>query len=255
MVSVIVLAAGEGKRMNSDLPKPLHRVGGTPMVLHVINACAELSVRRIVVVVGHGADQMRSVVASEAPPWANVLFAEQTVRDGTGGATMIGLSALDKDEIPKHSTIIVVPGDTPLLRTATLNALVREHEGAGNAATLLSSVMDDATGYGRVVRDSGGNVIAIVEHRDATGEQLAITEINTGTYAFRAGLLGPALQRISNANSQSEYYLTDVIDILVSEGHRVGCVLAPADETAGVNDLAQLAHAESVLSARAEKGR
>ncbi len=231
---------------------------GREMVIHVIHALREIEITQTVVVIGHAAKQVSQVVATHAPKWSKISFAEQQVQRGTGDATIVGLSAIDKSvgtqtEIDDTSTIIVMPGDTPLLRTSTISDLVREHQQSNNAATLLTAFVDEPTGYGRIVRAKDDRVLQIVEERDATPEIRAINEINTGIFAFRRDLLGPALRRISNKNSQSEYYLTDVVEVLASMGHHVGSRTSPANEVAGVNDRWQLALAERELRARTNK--
>ena len=143
-----------------------------------------------------------------------------------------------------------MPGDTPLLTSHTIDRLLTEHSETKNAATVLTAVLDDPTGYGRIVRDTGGNVVRIVEHRDASPDELNIREINTGIYLFDFDLFGPALAGIGTNNSQSEYYLTDVVAVLASSGHTVGSVIAPASETVGVNDPQQLAEAEREMLKR-----
>ncbi len=257
-IYAVVLAAGEGTRMQSTRPKPLHMICGRPMVIHVIHALQEIEISQTVVVVGHAAEQVKQVVGAQAPEWSSVSFVEQRVQRGTGDATIVGLDVIDKNigaqtEIDDTSTIIVMPGDTPLLRTSTISTLVREHQQSNNAATLLTAFVDEPTGYGRIVRAKDDRVVQIVEERDATPEVRAINEINTGIYAFRRDLLGPALRRISNKNSQSEYYLTDVVEVLAAMGHRVGSHTAPAKEVTGVNDRWQLALAERELRARINK--
>ncbi len=256
-VSVIVLAAGEGSRMRSARPKPLHLICGRPMVMHVIHAVHDLQPERTVVVVGHGAERVTKKVQEQSPEWAHVTFVEQTVQRGTGDAAMVGLSAFPGDDLDDTSTVVVLPGDTPLLQRETLDALVAAHVGNEYAATLLSSVVDDPSGYGRVVRapskTGDGRVLRIVEQRDANPEERAINEINTSMYAFRRDLLGPALRRLSPDNAQGEYYLTDVVGSLAAMGHRVGCVQAPAAETQGVNDRWQLALAERELRSRTNR--
>lgn len=259
-VSVIVLAAGEGTRMRSTRPKPLHLICGRGMVMHVIHALETLVVDRTIVVVGHGAERVTKKVQEQAPQWANVSFVEQRVQRGTGDAAMVGMSALpghDFDDLDDESTVVILPGDTPLLRPETLDELVAAHVSNGYAATLLTSVMDDPTGYGRVVRapskTGDGRVLRIVEQRDATSEESSINEVCTSIYAFRRNLLGPALRKLSPDNSQGEYYLTDVIGTLAGMGHRIGAMQAPQAETAGVNDRWQLALAERELRARTNR--
>jgi bifunctional UDP-N-acetylglucosamine pyrophosphorylase/glucosamine-1-phosphate N-acetyltransferase len=254
-VSAIVLAAGEGTRMRSERPKPLHPICGRPMVLHVIHALADLEVDKTVVVVGHRSDAVRAKVATLAPHWAKVAFTEQRHQLGTGDAVAVGLTELDHeidgDESPH--TIVVVPGDTPLLRAETLSDLCATHMSQGLAATALTTRMEDPTGYGRIVRGKDGRVLRIVEQRDATPEELAIDEVGTSIYAFRADLLGPALRLVTPHNAQGEYYLTDVLEILAGMGHRVGSVEAENAEVQGVNDRWQLALAERELRSRTNR--
>jgi bifunctional UDP-N-acetylglucosamine pyrophosphorylase/glucosamine-1-phosphate N-acetyltransferase len=243
-VSAIVLAAGAGTRMRSERPKPLHRICGRPMVLHVIHALELLKPQHTAVVVGHGAELVTAKIREEAPDWANVVFAEQREQNGTGDAAAIGMAALGGDDYDDDATVVVLPGDTPLLAAETLDELVASHVANSNAATLLTSLMDDPTGYGRVIRGKDERVLRIVEQRDAQPEELDVREINTSIYAFRRDLLGPALRNLTADNSQHELYLTDVIGQLASMGHRVGAVRAPGTETQGVNDRWQLALAE-----------
>lgn len=252
-VSAIVLAAGAGTRMRSGRPKPLHRICGRPMVLHVIHALAKLRPVRTVVVVGHGAEQVTKKVHEAAPAWANVAFAEQREQNGTGDATTIGMAALGGDDYDDDALVVVLPGDTPLLRPETLDELVATHVGNANAATLLTSVLPDPTGYGRVIRANDGRVLRVVEQRDASPDELDVREINTSIYVFRRDLLGPALRNLTTDNSQGELYLTDVVGQLATMGHRVGVVQAAATETQGVNDRWQLALAERELRNRTNR--
>ena len=252
-VSAIILAAGEGTRMRSTRPKPLHMICGRAMVLHVIHSLELLAPDRTAVVVGHGAEQVTKKVQQMAPSWANVAFVEQREQNGTGDATSIGMTAFGGDDYEDESTIVVLPGDTPLLRPDTLRELVETHVECGNAATLLTSIMDDPTGYGRVIRKADGQAARIVEHRDAAPDELDVKEICTSIYAFRRDLLGPALRKLTTDNAQGEYYLTDVISVLGTMGHRIGVVQAPAGETQGVNDRWQLALAERELRSRTNR--
>lgn len=249
----IVLAAGEGTRMRSSRPKPLHMICGRAMVLHVIHALSQLAPERTAVVVGHGGEQVTNKVQQLAPDWANVVFVEQPEQNGTGDAAAIGMTVLGGDDYDDEATIVVLPGDTPLLRPETLRALVEVHRECANAATLLTSLMDDPTGYGRVIRKSDGQAARIVEHRDAAPDELDVKEVCTSIYAFRRDLLGPAIRKLTTDNAQGEYYLTDVVSVLASMGHRIGCVQAPADETQGVNDRWQLALTERELRARTNR--
>jgi bifunctional UDP-N-acetylglucosamine pyrophosphorylase/glucosamine-1-phosphate N-acetyltransferase len=252
-VSAIILAAGEGTRMRSSRPKPLHLICGRAMVLHVIHALDAVHPERTVVVVGHGAEQVTKKVHEQAPSWANVAFVEQVQQNGTGDAAATGMSALEGDDYQDEATILVLPGDTPLLEPATLRELVDVHVECGNAATLLTSVMEDPTGYGRVIRKADGQAARIVEHRDASLDELDVHEVCTSIYAFRRDLLGPALRTLTTDNAQGEYYLTDVVSVLGAMGHRIGCVQAPQQETQGVNDRWQLALAERELRSRTNR--
>src|SRR5215213_11251750 len=173
-LSAVVLAAGEGTRMRSSRPKPLHRLCGRPMVLHVLDALAELEVDRAVMVVGHAAERVSKALSEQAPPGLHLEFVEQTVQAGTGDAVSVAMTAFAGDDDAatneEEADLIVLPGDTPLLRPPTLAALVRHHRAEDSAATVLTARLPDPTGYGRVVRNRHGNVASIVEQRDATEE-------------------------------------------------------------------------------------
>ncbi len=250
-LSAVVLAAGEGTRMRSARPKPLHRLCGRPMVLHVLDALAELSVDRVVVVVGHRAEWVTKTLVEHAPPGMAIEFVEQVEQRGTGDAMSVALTGLPDDELAEDGDVVVLPGDTPLLRPATLAGLVRRHRQADAAATLLTAVLDDPTGYGRVVRGRNEGVARVVEQADAIGEELDVNEVNTSIYCFRRSVLAPSLRRLSPANAQGEYYLTDVVGVLYEAGHKVETVVVPDTmEVAGVNDRAQLAVAEAELRDR-----
>lgn len=250
-LSAVVLAAGEGTRMRSARPKPLHRLCGRPMVLHVLDALAELSVHRVVVVVGHRAEWVTKTLIEHAPPGMSIEFVEQPEQRGTGDAMAVALTGLPDDEADDDGDVVVLPGDTPLLRPATLAALVHQHRASDAAATLLTARLVDPSGYGRVVRGRDELVARVVEHEDASVEELEVDEINTSIYCFRRSVLAPSLRRLSPANAQGEYYLTDVIEVLYEAGHKVGSVVVPDTmEVAGVNDRAQLAVAEAELRDR-----
>jgi bifunctional UDP-N-acetylglucosamine pyrophosphorylase/glucosamine-1-phosphate N-acetyltransferase len=236
--------------MRSERPKPLHRLCGRPMVLHVLHALAELDLERAVVVVGHGAARVTKAVGEQPPPGLHIDFVEQQVQRGTGDAVIVALGAFPDDDVD-GGDIIVLPGDTPLLRPPTLAALVRAHRRAEAAATLLTARLEDPTGYGRVTRDRNGNIARIVEHGDADEEELAVNEVNTSIYVFRRSVLAPALRRLTPDNSQGEYYLTDVVGVLHDAGYPVVSMVADDSmEVAGVNDRHQLAVAEAELRDR-----
>ena len=236
--------------MRSALPKPLHPLCGRPMLLHVLDALSELLVDRAVVVVGHGAERVTKTLQEYGPPDLIIDFVEQHVQRGTGDAASVALTAFPDDDSDDED-IVVLPGDTPLVRPATLGSLVHAHREANAAATLLTARLADTSGMGRVVRTKDGRVSRIVEELDATEEELDIDEVGTSIYCFRRSLLAPALRRLSPENAQGEYYLTDVVGVLHDAGHKVVALVAedPA-EAVGVNDRAQLAGAEAELRRR-----
>ncbi|HEY2813449.1 MAG TPA: NTP transferase domain-containing protein [Acidimicrobiales bacterium] len=247
-LTAIVLAAGEGTRMRSTRPKPLHLLCGRAMLLYVLDSLADCDVSKAVVVVGHGAELVTKKLQEQAGDLV-LDFVEQHVQRGTGDAVSVGLTgSLDDDD---DGDIVVLPGDTPLLRASTIATLVREHQISGAACTILTARSDDATGYGRIIRGKDDNVVRIVEQRDATSEERAITEWNTSIYCFRQSVLAPALRRVTPENDQGEYYLTDVVEVLHDAGYPIVAVVAPDDnEAQGINDRRQLARAEAALRAR-----
>jgi bifunctional UDP-N-acetylglucosamine pyrophosphorylase / glucosamine-1-phosphate N-acetyltransferase len=249
-ITGVVLAAGEGTRMRSSTPKVLHALCGRPMLLHVIDALCALPLERIVVVVGHGAELVTKTVQEQLATELPVEFVEQRSPRGTGEAVSVALSAGAFDDLDAEDDLIVVPGDTPLLRPETLAALATEHRVSEAAATVLTTRLIDVDGYGRVLRDKNGEVDRIVEHADASEEERAVDEINTSIYCFRRNLLAPALRRLSPENAQGEYYLTEAIEVLRRAGHHVHAVEADPAEVLGVNDRAQLAEAEAELRQR-----
>src|SRR3954454_10045691 len=247
-LSAVVLAAGEGTRMRSARPKPLHMLCGRAMVLYVLDALADCEVDKAVVVVGHGAERVTKKLQEEAGD-LDLDFIEQHVQRGTGDATSVGLTAFTDDD--DDGDVIVLPGDAPLLRASTIASLVREHRLTEAACTILTATSDDATGYGRIVRGKDDRVVRIVEERDATDEERAITEWNTSIYCFRRSVLAPALRRVTPDNDQGEYYLTDVVGVLHEAGYPIVAVVTDDDsEAQGVNDRRQLAAAESALRRR-----
>ena len=249
-LSAVVLAAGAGTRMRSERPKPLHALCGRAMVLHVIDALCELGVDRVVVVVGHGAEQVTKAVTEDAPAGLHLDFVEQRVRRGTGDAMSVALTAFADEDLDGED-VLVLPGDTPLLTANTLDELVRAHREADATAAVLTARLPDPTGYGRVVRDERGHVSRVVEQADASEEERLIDEVNTSIYCFRRGILAAALRRLSPQNAQGEYYLTDVVEILHQAGHTVvSRLVVDPMEAAGVNDRAQLATVEAELRAR-----
>ncbi|HEV7646765.1 MAG TPA: bifunctional UDP-N-acetylglucosamine diphosphorylase/glucosamine-1-phosphate N-acetyltransferase GlmU [Actinophytocola sp.] len=248
-VSTVILAAGEGTRMRSATPKVLHRLAGRSLVEHAVRAAAGLSPQRMAVVVGHGREAVTEHLHEVAKAIdTTVTVAVQEEQHGTGHAVRCGLG-----ELPGAltGTVLVTYGDVPLLDTIALSALLAEHASAGNAVTVLTAEVGDPAGYGRIVRAADGSVEAIVEQKDATPEQAAVREINSGVYAFDAAVLADALGRLSTDNAQGEQYLTDVLSIARGDGHRVGTWTC--DDrwlVEGVNDRVQLAVLGAELNRR-----
>ncbi|MFQ3581695.1 MAG: bifunctional UDP-N-acetylglucosamine diphosphorylase/glucosamine-1-phosphate N-acetyltransferase GlmU [Chloracidobacterium sp.] len=240
-VSVVILAAGEGTRMRSRRPKVLHEVAGDSLIGHVGRTAATLDPQRVVVVVGHAADAVRDIFT---PRWAALApqipltMVVQAERRGTAHALRMAAPSLES----ASGTLVVLSGDVPLLQAETLRALLATHLEAGAAATVLSTVTSAPTGYGRILRRPDGAFDRIVEERDATPAEKAVTEINAGVYAFQLDGLFEVLARISNDNAQGEYYLPDALALLRADGRSV-CVArhADAEEVRGVNTRAELA--------------
>ncbi len=232
--------------MKSATPKVLHELCGRSLVGHVLAASRELDPEHLVVVVGHAREQVTAHLGEIDPA---VRTAVQAQQNGTGHAVRMALEELGG---PVEGTVVVVCGDTPLLTGGTLSALAATHTADGNAVTVLTAEVPDATGYGRIVRDgASGAVTAIVEHKDASESQRAIREINSGVFAFDGQLLADALGKVRTDNSQGEEYLTDVLGILREAGHRVGAsVAADHREIAGINNRVQLAEARRILNDR-----
>jgi bifunctional UDP-N-acetylglucosamine pyrophosphorylase/glucosamine-1-phosphate N-acetyltransferase len=243
-VAVIVLAAGEGTRMKSRTPKVLHALCGRSMLGHALVAASELDPRHLVVVVGHGRDEVSAEAVKYAPGVSVVVQERQA---GTGHAVRMVTEALG--EMP--GTVVVTYGDMPLLQAQTLTALVRAHAAARNAVTVLTARVDDPAGYGRIIRDEAGRLGEIVEEADATAEQRAVAEINSGCYAFDGVLLAAAVKRVDTSNAQGQEYLTDVVAILRGDGYPAGTVQAadPA-EIQGVNDRVHLAQVRRAYNNR-----
>lgn len=238
----VVLAAGEGTRMRSVLPKVLHPVAGRSMLAWVLDAIAETKPERTVVVVGHGAEE---VIASLPEGVEHCVQAE---RLGTGHAASVALGYLD--DLPPGTGVMVLAGDTPLIDGATLRRLLDEHETADATVSLLSTEVVDPHGYGRVVRDDTGAVVGIVEQADASASQRSITEINAGMYVFDAARMRTDVAQIRPENAQGEYYLPDLVAAAAARGDRVIAVPAPSDRVAGVNTHTHLATAAAVLRGR-----
>jgi bifunctional UDP-N-acetylglucosamine pyrophosphorylase/glucosamine-1-phosphate N-acetyltransferase len=226
--------------MKSDLAKVLHAVAGRPMLLWVLDTLRTVTVAQTIVVVGHQADAVRAILPE------GVGSAYQAEQLGTGHAAMVGLAAL---EVTPEDDIIVMPGDMPLVSGDTLVGMLHLHQVSHAAATLLTVELAESGAYGRVIRE-GSRVVGIVEVKDATPEQLAIGEVNTSVYVFSARWLTDALARVGTRNAQGEYYLTDVIGILVGDGRRVEAYPAAPEEGLGINSIDQIAGVEEILQHR-----
>ena len=243
-LDVIVLAAGAGTRMKSDLPKVLHPVAGRPMVGWAVKVARNLGARQIVVVTGHGAERVEETLGAEG-----LTFARQDQQLGTGHAFLCGADGLSGD-----GDVLVLYGDTPLLSEETLRDLLAEHRASGSAMTVLTGELPDATGYGRIIRDEAGHVQRIVEEKAANAEEKAVREFNSGVYVMDAR--APELARqIGNDNPAQEYYLTDLLELYRRQGDTIGAYkLSDPDEVMGANDRRQLADAEAVMRRRITQG-
>ncbi|MEG0772555.1 bifunctional UDP-N-acetylglucosamine diphosphorylase/glucosamine-1-phosphate N-acetyltransferase GlmU [Clostridium sp.] len=237
----IILAAGEGKRMNSDTPKVLHKVCGKEMINHVIDNIRNCKIEDITVVIGKGAEKVRKGTESR-----NISYSVQEEQLGTGHAVMCAEDFL-KD---KSGTVAIFVGDGPLITEDTVNSLVNYHEDGNYKATILTSIMNSPGKYGRIIRNSSGEVERIVEFKDCSEEEVKVKEINSGMYCFDIESLVNTLSKLNNNNNQGEYYLTDVIEILKKEGKKVGAVDVPVEEITAVNSKGELAVAEAIMRER-----
>ncbi|MGL5810619.1 MAG: bifunctional UDP-N-acetylglucosamine diphosphorylase/glucosamine-1-phosphate N-acetyltransferase GlmU [Nocardioides sp.] len=247
---VIVLAAGNGTRMRSTTSKVLHAIGGRSMIWHVLNAVEKLEPRELVTVIGAQREQVGPHVSEHFP---NVLLALQETQDGTGHAVRVALEALGERSKAgeRAATVLVAYGDTPLLRAETLRQFVADHDASEGAVSILSGIVDDPNGYGRIVRTPSGDVAGIVEHKDASHEQRLIREINSGILAIDAGFLAESLPALGNGNASGEFYLTDIVAMARAAGLMVAAFpLGETLEIQGVNDRAQLAALGQVLNRR-----
>ena len=254
-LSAVVLAAGEGTRMHSARPKPLHRICGRPMILHVLDALAELHVDRVVVVVGHHGEWVTKTLIENAPRGVRVDFVEQASYSGTGDALAVALTVFPQTLADSEGDLIVLPGDTPLVRPPTLAALVRHHRALDAAATLLTAKVTDASGHDRVIRGRNDEVIGVIDERELTGEVDELVgeadEVATAVACYRHGVLAAALRRLHPVGPRREHSLTGMPGVLHDAGYTVtAIVLADPMEAAGVNDRAQLAVAEAELRDR-----
>ena len=245
----IILAAGEGTRMKSRHPKVLHKISGKPLLSYVLDEAEKAGIRRNVVIVGHGKEAVMESITGE-----NIIYEEQPVHQGapygTGYAVMQGMGHVGDED-----NVVVLCGDTPLITASTLTKLMKYHNSQNNKATVLTTCLEDPTGYGRIVRKSEGSLQAIVEHKDATEDQRKIGEINSGIYCFSGKELKLGLDGINNDNSQNEYYLTDVIGVLVEGGYKVGAfMIEDASQIHGINSRVQLAQADDIIRERINLG-
>lgn len=244
MIVSIILAAGEGSRMRSNLPKVSHKVCGKPLIAHVVDNAIKANVEKNIVVVGHKSDIVKTCVESD------VVFVNQPIGEeqpyGTAFAVKQGI-----DHIEDEDTVLVLCGDTPLITHETLSKFTEYHNRGEYKATVLTSHMDIPTGYGRIIRDENGNVESIVEEKDATEDQKKIKEVNSGIYCFDGKSLRSVLEKIDNNNAQNEYYLTDALDILRGESLKIGGYrINNPDEIQGINSKVQLAEAENIMRKR-----
>jgi bifunctional UDP-N-acetylglucosamine pyrophosphorylase/glucosamine-1-phosphate N-acetyltransferase len=237
-IIAVILAAGKGTRMKSDLPKVLHPLMGQPMVSYVLDACGKAGVSRTILVIGHQADQVRETLGPKYE------YVEQKEQLGTGHALMMAAPLLKNAK----ADILVLAGDTPFLTAEILKKLIRKQQQTGAEATMLTANMDPAGAYGRIIRDAKGRISGIVEARDATPEQLKITEVNTSHYCFRAESVLPLLNGLDTKNDQGEYYLTDIIHMLASEGKRIESITSnDPNVLMGINNRAHLSEAHTIM--------
>ncbi|MGZ8846541.1 MAG: bifunctional UDP-N-acetylglucosamine diphosphorylase/glucosamine-1-phosphate N-acetyltransferase GlmU [Pyrinomonadaceae bacterium] len=241
-LDILILAAGLGTRMKSARAKVLHELGGHPLITYVCRAAQSLGPGKIYVVVGHQAAEVQKAVQAEVGDTAE--FVTQTEQRGTGDAVMAARAQLEN----KDSLVLVLSGDVPLIRAATLERFIDQHQASGAACSVLSVRLENPTGYGRVVRDQSDQFVRIVEQKDATTEEQKVKEINSGIYCFASQKLFPALKRVKPSNKQGEFYLTDVPQILLSDGEKVNVYLhGDAREVSGINTRAELAEFENLL--------
>jgi len=235
---VVILGAGKGSRMRSDLPKVLHEVSGRPMILHAVDRARAAGMDEVIIVVGYKKEQVMSALAGE-----NIAFAVQHEQRGTGHAVMAAREHLEGF----GGNVVVLYGDMPLLGEATIRSLVERREASGAAAVALTIELDNPPDFGRIVRDAQGKVVRVVEVKDCTEEELAIREVNVGAYCFDSAALVEALGELSDDNAQGEYYLTDVFETMVARGRATDTVVTPnLEEALGVNDPVALAFAEKL---------
>ena len=241
MFTSVILAAGMGTRMKSKMPKVLHKVCGKPLSKWVIAASKAAGADKVCAVVGHKAETVKEVLGDVCE------FALQAEQKGTGHAVMQAIDVIKNSK----GEVVILNGDTPLITAETINKAIEYHKNNGNQATVITAILDDATGYGRIVRDNDGSVLKIVEQKDASEEEKKINEVNSGMYVFDAQSLVYALDKITPNNAQGEYYLTDTLEILLSAGKKIGGYeISDNDEIRGINDRVQLNEAEKIMQKR-----
>lgn len=241
MFTSVILAAGMGTRMKSKMPKVLHKVCGKPLSKWVIDASKAAGADKVCAVVGHKAETVKEVLGNVCE------FALQAEQKGTGHAVMQAIDVIKNSK----GEVVILNGDTPLITAETINKAIEYHKNNGNQATVITAILDDATGYGRIVRDNDGSVLKIVEQKDASEEEKKINEVNSGMYVFDAQSLVYALDKITPNNAQGEYYLTDTLEILLSAGKKIGgYAISDNDEIRGINDRVQLNEAEKIMQKR-----
>lgn len=241
MFTSVILAAGMGTRMKSKMPKVLHKVCGKPLSKWVIDASKAAGSDKVCAVVGHKAETVKEVLGDVCK------FALQAEQKGTGHAVMQAIDVIKNSK----GEVVILNGDTPLITAETINKAIEYHKNNGNQATVITAILDDATGYGRIVRDNDGSVLKIVEQKDASEEEKKINEVNSGMYVFDAQSLVYALDKITPNNAQGEYYLTDTLEILLSAGKKIGgYAISDNDEIRGINDRVQLNEAENIMQKR-----
>ena len=241
MFTSVILAAGMGTRMKSKMPKVLHKVCGKPLSKWVIDASKAAGADKVCAVVGHKAETVKEVLGDVCE------FALQAEQKGTGHAVMQAIDVIKNSK----GEVVILNGDTPLITAETINKAIEYHKNNGNQATVITAILDDATGYGRIVRDNDGSVLKIVEQEDASEEEKKINEVNSGMYVFDAQSLVYALDKITPNNAQGEYYLTDTLEILLSAGKKIGgYAISDNDEIRGINDRVQLNEAEKIMQKR-----
>lgn len=241
MFTSVILAAGMGTRMKSKMPKVLHKVCGKPLSKWVIDASKAAGSDKVCAVVGHKAETVKEVLGDVCE------FALQAEQKGTGHAVMQAIDVIKNSK----GEVVILNGDTPLITAETINKAIEYHKNNGNQATVITAILDDATGYGRIVRDNDGSVLKIVEQKDASEEEKKINEVNSGMYVFDAQSLVYALDKITPNNAQGEYYLTDTLEILLSAGKKIGgYAISDNDEIRGINDRVQLNEAENIMQKR-----